>query len=112
MKTGITLVFFAGVLMTGYSASAAQAADLSCSEISYQQATATIAKDFLEYRMPRWTKDSATLGTQQPVLQFDRENTQVSDVWLVPFTAVGTAANREYFAIYDCKSGRIEYSVK
>ena len=116
MKFGKKSAIVAGILISGYAIYEVHAfiygTGPSCSEITYEQATNKISKDFLEDRMPRWTRDSAKLGTRKPTLQFDRENTQVTDAYFVPFTAIGTAANIEYFAIYDCKLGMVEYSVK
>lgn len=84
----------------------------SCSEITYDQAIGTISKDFLEYRMPRWDRDVEKLGTRKPELAFNKENTQITDAYFVPFKATGTKGIIDYFAIYECKTGSIEYSVK
>lgn len=84
----------------------------SCDTLSYDQAIATISTDFLVYRMPRWHKDSMNLGTKTPALAFDEEGTQVTDVYFVPFRATGPAGTISYFAMYECKTGTIEYSVK
>ncbi|MEB5924619.1 YebF family protein [Franconibacter daqui] len=84
----------------------------SCDTLTYEQAMETISKDYLEYRMPRWDRDSEKLGTRSPVLSFDKENTQLSDVYFVPFKAEGTRGVISYFAIYDCKRGVVEYSVE
>ena len=106
----------AGALIIGYAAYEVYAfihgTGPSCSEISHEQAIETVSKDFLENLMPRLPNDIAKLGTQAPALQFDRKNIQVTDIYHVPFTATGTAAQKEYFAMYHCKLGRIEYGSK
>ena len=84
----------------------------SCDTLTYEQATSVISKDYLEYRMPRWEQASAKLGTKTPTLEFHKNNSQVTNVFFVPFTATGPKGEIEYFATYECKTNNIEYSFK
>ena len=111
MTLGKKITTLAAIAIVGYAVYAfIYGTGPSCSDVSHVQATEAISKDFLDYRMPRWTNDSTASGTQKPVLQFDMGSIQVTDVYLVSFTATGPESNKEYYAIYDCKLGRVEYS--
>jgi hypothetical protein len=81
-----------------------------CSNVSFDEASKLISKDFLGDRMLRWQQESDRLGTKSPKLSFDQKNTKVTEVYLVPFTAEGPNGIIHYDAMYTCKTNSIEYS--
>lgn len=91
---------------------AASATKPVCSNITLDQAINAVKDDYYHKRIERWTNDLTLLGTSKPQLNFDKSKVQITDVFLLPFTAKGEKSSKEYFAIYQCKNGEIEYSSK
>ncbi|HGM5492917.1 TPA: YebF family protein [Serratia fonticola] len=81
-----------------------------CNYDNLDELISIVHKDFYNLRMPRWERDAEILGTQKPQLIFDKKNISGSDVILVPFIANGMKYKKEYFALYRCRDGNIEYS--
>lgn len=81
-----------------------------CNYDKLDELISVVHKDFYDLRMPRWEKDSGILGTKKPHLIFDKKNISGSDVILIPFVANGIKYKKEYFALYRCRDGNIEYS--
>lgn len=82
-----------------------------CSSLSYEQATETIKNDYLG-RLNRWPAEVKRIGTDAPLVTFDRSGTRVTQVYFIPFTATGSSGTQKHFAMYTCKSGLIEYSTE
>lgn len=88
----------------------------SCFQTSEGEVTSFVKRDFLE-RLTRWDDEAKLLGTRTPEIKWDRIDRASSDseaekVLTVPFTAKGPDASRKYFALYECKEKRVEYSIK
>ena len=81
-----------------------------CNYDKSDELISVIHEDFYNLRMPRWKQDAEVLGTEKPQLIFDKKNISGSDVILVPFIAKGIKYKKEYFALYRCRDGNIEYS--
>lgn len=81
-----------------------------CNHNNLDELISIVHEDFYNLRMPRWKKDTEVLGTEKPQLIFDKKNISGSDVILVPFIASGISFKKEYFALYRCRDGNIEYS--
>ncbi|ACT13338.1 MULTISPECIES: YebF family protein [Pectobacterium] len=86
----------------------------SCDEITYEQVVTNVQDDLIEHRIPRWLKLRPTSpDIAPPDIIFDKENTsRTVDVYLLPVTVSYPKKSHQLFAMYECKSGSVEYSVK
>ncbi|WES90709.1 YebF family protein [Dickeya fangzhongdai] len=86
----------------------------SCNEITYEQVIASVKKDLSQPPMSRWhLLQPSNLGTSAPTIQFSQHPESVSsDTYLVAFQVSGPLKTHQLFAIYECATGAIEYSVK
>ncbi|WP_431224246.1 YebF family protein [Serratia sp. L9] len=104
-------VFMTLYILSTFSSTVAAAEEFQvCNYEKVDELISVVQDDFYKIRMPRWEKDSEVLGTQKPDLIFDKNNITGSDVILLPFIAGGIQHKKEYFALYKCRDGNIEYS--
>lgn len=81
---------------------------VDCAKYNNSDITKTITEDFYK-RLPTWGNDISLLQSDKPVLSF--ETLSNSDgVMFVPFKAKSNIRTIQYFASFDCKYDRIEYS--
>lgn len=80
-----------------------------CTKYESQDVIETIRSDFY-HRLPTWTEDTKALQSDTPELLFDTP-TNSGGVMFVPFKAKTNIRTIQYFASFDCKYDRIEYSV-
>lgn len=88
----------------------------SCYQTTDEQVKAFVKTDFLQ-RMTRWDDDAKFLGTTTPDIiwgKIERMSTvnDEEEVLNVPFEASGPDASKEYFGMYQCKDGVVEYASK
>ena len=86
----------------------------SCSQTSDAKAKEFVKNDFLQ-RMTRWEDDAKFLGTRTPAItwgKIERMSTENEEVLNIPFQAKGPDATKEYFGMYQCKKGFVEYATK
>ncbi|WP_039313007.1 YebF family protein [Pectobacterium brasiliense] len=88
----------------------------SCVEVTYEQAIDYVKHDLLTNRISRWAKfQPENLGTSTPVIAFDKAaSPTLSDpeVYLLAFTVSGPQKTHSLFAMYECKTGSVEYASK
>ncbi|MFJ5359473.1 hypothetical protein V6M93_21240 [Pectobacterium brasiliense] len=86
----------------------------SCDEITYEQVATDVQNDLIESLIPRWPKlKPVSPSAASPDIIFDKENTsRTVDFYLLPVTVSYPKESHQLFAMYECKSGSIEYSVK
>ncbi|MCD6622892.1 hypothetical protein DN614_32030 [Klebsiella michiganensis] len=110
------LVALAGLILFGIPAfiygvpriiSPSTASD--CTKYERQDVIETIRSDFY-HRLPTWTEDTKALQSDTPELLFETP-TNSGGVMFVPFKAKTNIRTIQYFASFDCKYDRIEYSV-
>ncbi|QQK73487.1 hypothetical protein HG702_20285 [Pectobacterium versatile] len=86
----------------------------SCSEVTYEQAVDHVKNDLLTHRIPRWAIfKPENLGTATPVIVFDKAaSPTLSDpeMYLLKFTVSGPQKTHSLFAMYECKTGLVEYA--
>lgn len=88
----------------------------SCFQTSDGEVTSFVKRGFLGL-LKRWDDEAKLLGTRTPEIKWDRierssTDSEAEKVLTVPFTAKGPDASRQYFALYECKEKRAEYSIK
>lgn len=82
--------------------------DANCAQFTDSDITKLISEDFYK-RFHTWDNDVNILKSKRPILSF--ENPSISDGWFfVPFKAKNNMRAIQYFASFDCKYVRIEYS--
>ncbi|MBB1526905.1 YebF family protein [Pectobacterium carotovorum] len=88
----------------------------SCSDVTYEQAVDYVKHDLLTHRIPRWaTFKPENLGTATPVIVFDKAaSPTLSDpeLYNLAFTVSGPQKIHSLFAMYECKTGSVEYASK
>ncbi|GKW15253.1 hypothetical protein PEC301937_12020 [Pectobacterium carotovorum subsp. carotovorum] len=86
----------------------------SCDEITYEQVVIDVKNDLIEHLIPRWPKLRPTFpDIASPDIIFDKYNTSKTvHIYLLPVTVSYPKESHQLFAMYECKSGSIEYSVK
>ncbi|ACT08406.1 hypothetical protein Dd1591_3597 [Dickeya chrysanthemi Ech1591] len=85
-----------------------------CNEVAYEQVMNYIKNDLKRPSISRSILFRlSTLGTSTPVIQFSQNPDLVeSETYLVSFQVSGPLKIHHLFAIYECRTGTIEYSVK
>lgn len=78
--------------------------------IQYQSSdiTKTISDDFYK-RLPTWKNDITLLKSERPELTFETPSASNGSLF-IPFKAKSNIRTIQYFASFDCKYNRIEYS--
>ncbi|MDE8754235.1 YebF family protein [Pectobacterium polaris] len=88
----------------------------SCLEVTYEQAVDHVKNDLLTLRIPRWAKfQPENLGTATPVIAFDKADSSTlsnPEIYLLAFTVSGPQKAHSLFAMYECKTGSVEYASK
>ncbi|MCL6351617.1 protein YebF [Pectobacterium polaris] len=88
----------------------------SCLEVTYEQAVDHVKNDLLTNRIPRWAKfQPENLGTATPVIAFDKADSSTlsnPEIYLLAFTVSGPQKAHSLFAMYECKTGSVEYASK
>lgn len=86
----------------------------SCYKTSDEEVQEFIKKDYF-MRMLRWENDATLLGTRTPHItwsKIERMPTENEEVLLVPFKAEGPGGTKDYFGMYQCQQGFVEYATK
>ncbi|MFJ5454043.1 hypothetical protein ACIPT4_13460 [Pectobacterium jejuense] len=88
----------------------------SCLEVTYEQAVDHVKHDLLTHRIPRRAKfQPENLGTATPVIAFDKAaSPTLSDpeFYNLAVTISGPQKTHSLFAMYECKTGSVEYASK
>ncbi|WP_420065039.1 hypothetical protein [Pectobacterium colocasium] len=86
----------------------------SCVEVTYEQAVDYVKHDLLTRRIPRWAKfQPEYLSTTTPVIAFDKADSSTlsnPEVYLLAFTVSSPQKTHSLFAMYECKTGSVEYA--
>ncbi|GKW13586.1 MULTISPECIES: protein YebF [Pectobacterium] len=108
-------VMTAAIVLAGYNYYLKHSGP-SCLEVTYEQAVDYVQHDLLTHRIPRWAKlKPENLGTATPAITFDKTaSPTLSDpeVYLLAFTVSGPQKTHSLFAMYECKTGSVEYASK
>ncbi|MBK0167397.1 YebF family protein [Klebsiella sp. S69] len=86
----------------------------ACYQTSDEQIREFVKNDFLR-SVKDWNYDSQFLGTRTPSLTWGKIQRRTTDVeqeknLLVPFLAEGPDGKRQYYGMYQCEEGYVEYA--
>ncbi|HBX6943550.1 TPA: hypothetical protein MIB60_16570 [Klebsiella pneumoniae] len=79
-----------------------------CTQYTNANITKVITEDFYK-RLPTWDNDVGLLKSKRPDLTFEKPSISGGS-FFVPFKATSNIRTIQYFASFDCKYDRIEYS--
>ncbi|HBS6351906.1 hypothetical protein [Klebsiella variicola] len=79
-----------------------------CTQYANTDITKVISEDFYK-RLPTWDNDISMLKSEHPQLMFE-DPTISGGSFFVPFKAKSNIRTIQYFAAFDCKYNKIEYS--
>ncbi|WP_072065896.1 YebF family protein [Brenneria goodwinii] len=105
---GAFVVLIAGICYKNYI----RYAGPTCDEVPYDKIVMEVRSDLVKYRIPRWPElRQDKLGTSTPVISFHTNDSFKSpDTYTLAVTVSGPEKNHRMFAMYECKTGLIEYS--
>ncbi|POD96901.1 hypothetical protein BV924_01890 [Pectobacterium odoriferum] len=87
---------------------------MSCLEVTYEQAIDYVKHDLLTHRIRRWAKfKPENLSTATSVIVFDKAASptlSAPEIYLLAFTVSGPQKTHSLFAMYECKTGSVEYA--
>jgi hypothetical protein len=108
-KKLIIVVTTIGILASYYSNSFA--ANTDCSKVTKKQVEKAVKDDFLNNRAPFWPAElMGNIGTKKPEITFNEKVIVNKNTYGMPFLASGPKNKANFIAIYNCKTGVIEYS--
>ncbi len=79
-----------------------------CAQYKNVDITKIIQQDFYK-RLPTWSNDISILKSEHPELIFETPSVSGGSLF-IPFKAKSNTKIIQYFASFDCKYNRIEYS--
>lgn len=112
----ITFIVAGAVALFSFGAQAQDATSRSgkiatCKNTKASKISATVKGDFLNNRLPNWSKDKSILGTSSPVVWITPSNiAHQNTLWTIMMTVRGSRSEKMYQVNIDCQSGYITYS--
>lgn len=94
-----------------FSCGLANASIERCNNLTKQEVISIINNDFIHNRAPVWTDNMMNnIGTKKPKLIFSKNVMLSPDIYGFPFEAIGPQNKLKLIGLYDCRTGKIEYS--
>lgn len=102
------ILFGIPALMYGVPRIISPSTAADCVQYENSNITKVVSDDFYK-RLPTWKDDIDTLKNNRPELFFETPNVSGGALF-IPFKAKTNISTIQYFASFDCKYNRIEYS--
>ncbi|EAO8179575.1 hypothetical protein C7078_001364 [Salmonella enterica] len=82
-----------------------------CNNLNEQEIISQISTDFLNNRASAWSANlMGNIGTKKPELVFSKNTIINKEIYGIPFEAIGPKNKTNFIGLYDCRTGKIEYS--
>ncbi|HCL4435890.1 TPA: hypothetical protein N2F56_003431 [Salmonella enterica] len=82
-----------------------------CNNLNEQEIISQISTDFLNNRASVWPENlMGNIGTKKPELVFSKNTIINKEIHGIPFEAIGPKNKTNFIGLYDCRTGKIEYS--
>lgn len=97
-----SLLFFSGLTI---------ASTEKCNNQNEEEIISQISTDFLNNKASVWPANlMGNIGTKTPKLVFSKNTIINKEIFGAPFEAIGPKSKTKFIGLYDCRTGKIEYS--